>query len=318
MANAVVVALGQVNGAGLTDALFLKLFAGEVLSAFTEMCVTMDKHKIRNITTGKSATFPATWKMTAFYHTPGTEVNGQASNINERVINIDDLLIAPAFIANIDEAKNHFEVRAEYTRQCGIALANQWDKNVLQVGVLAASASATVTGGFGGTTLTSATTLYRTSATDLAAGIYAAAQTLAEKDVPIDHKRYCFVRPAQYYLIAQSTALQSRDFSTTNQMYDKGQITQIAGIPIVMNNHLPIIDLTASQNANMKNTYNADFSKVAALVMAESAVGTVKLMDLSVESEYQIQRQGTLIVAKYAVGTGILRPEAAVVLKTTT
>jgi hypothetical protein len=34
------------------------------------------------------------------------------------------------------------------------------------------------------------------------------------------------------------------------------------------------------------------------------------------ESEYQIWRQGTLMVAKYALGTGILRPEAAVELKT--
>jgi hypothetical protein len=37
-------------------------------------------------------------------------------------------------------------------------------------------------------------------------------------------------------------------------------------------------------------------------------------MDLAAESEYDIRRQGTLMVAKYAVGHGILRPEAAVEL----
>jgi hypothetical protein len=46
--------------------------------------------------------------------------------------------------------------------------------------------------------------------------------------------------------------------------------------------------------------------------MHESAVGTVKLMDLSMEGEYKIEYQGTLLVAKYAVGHGILRPESAV------
>lgn len=52
--------------------------------------------------------------------------------------------------------------------------------------------------------------------------------------------------------------------------------------------------------------------------MVPSAVGTVKLLDLAVEGEYQINRQGTLIVAKYAMGHGILRPECAIELSKAT
>ena len=52
--------------------------------------------------------------------------------------------------------------------------------------------------------------------------------------------------------------------------------------------------------------------EVRALVMTQDAVATVKLMDMSVESEYQINRQGTLIVSKYAMGHNVLRPAAAV------
>jgi hypothetical protein len=52
--------------------------------------------------------------------------------------------------------------------------------------------------------------------------------------------------------------------------------------------------------------------EVRALVMTMDAVATVKLMDLSVESEYQINRQGTLMVSKYAMGHNVLRPAAAV------
>lgn len=320
MANATPIRLGQVNSAGDENALFLKVFAGEVLGAFDEARVTADRHVIRNISSGKSASFPATWKVTASYHTPGTEIVGQTANANERVINIDNMLIAPVFIPNIDEAKNHYEVRSEYSKQCGEALANAWDKNVLQVGVLAARASATVTGGFGGTTLTSSTTLYRTSATDLAAGIYAGAQAFDEKDVPMNDEKAVFVRPAQYYLLAQSTALLNRDWTYgMGGNYATGQIVQVAGMPIIKTNHLPITDLTSSQDAtNMKNTYGADFSKTAALIMHKYAVGTVKLLDLAIESDYDIRRQGTLMVAKYAIGTGILRPECAIELKTTT
>jgi hypothetical protein len=50
------------------------------------------------------------------------------------------------------------------------------------------------------------------------------------------------------------------------------------------------------------------------IVAHPSAIGTVKLLDLATESEYQIERQGTLFVAKYAMGHGVLRPEASVVI----
>jgi hypothetical protein len=39
-------------------------------------------------------------------------------------------------------------------------------------------------------------------------------------------------------------------------------------------------------------------------------------MDLAMESEYDIRRQGTLMVAKYAMGHGIIRPACAIELKT--
>ena len=54
--------------------------------------------------------------------------------------------------------------------------------------------------------------------------------------------------------------------------------------------------------------------KVRGIVMHKDAVATVKLMDLSVESEYQINRQGTLLVAKYAMGHNVLRPAMSVLL----
>ena len=184
MANATVLQSGQNNLSGVSDALFLKMFGGEVMAAFETANVTMDKQMIRTISSGKSAQSPATGKVTAAYHTPGVEIVGQTSPVSERVIVIDDLLVSSVFLALIDEAKSHYDVRSEYSKQCGIALASQWDKNVLQNMILAARASATVTGGFGGTSLTSTGTLYRTSATDLAAGIYAAVQAMDEKDVP--------------------------------------------------------------------------------------------------------------------------------------
>lgn len=312
MANATTLNVGQVNGAGATDALFLKVFGGEVLTAFEEANKVMDKHMVRTISAGKSASFPATWKVNAGYHTPGSEIVGQSSNVNERVITIDDLLVSSVFLANIDEAKNHYDVRSVYAKEVGRALANNWDKNVLQSMVLAARASATVTGAFGGTALTSLTTLYKTSATDLAAGIYAAIQAMDEKDVPEGEEKFVFLKPAQYYMLAQSTALLNSDWAEGNGNYADGKILRIGGAGLVKTNHLPTSNITTGPVA-----YQGDFSRTAAVVCTKQAVGTVKLMDLAQEMEYDIRRQGTLIVAKYAVGHGILRPECSVELKTT-
>lgn len=315
MANATTLNIGQVNGAGATDALFLKLFSGEVLTAFETASVTRDKHMVRTISMGKSAAFPATWKVTGGYHTPGAEIVGQTSNVNERVITIDDLLISSVFIPNIDEAKSHFDYRSIYSNECGVFLGTNWDKNVLQVGLLAARASATVTGANGGTSLTSTTTLYRTSATDLVAGHFAAAQALDEKDVPQGQQRYSFLKPAQYYLLASTptTLLVNRDYVADNGDFSKGQMGEVAGIKLVKTNNLPTTNVATGPTA-----YQGDFTKTAALIMTDAAVGTVKLLDMQSEMDYDIRRQGTLIVAKYLMGHGILRPECAVELKTTT
>lgn len=313
MANATTLNIGQVNGAGASDALFLKVFSGEVLTAFETASVTRDKHFVRTIASGKSASFPATWKVTGGYHTPGAEIVGQASNVNERVITIDDLLLSSVFIPNIDEAKNHFDYRSIYSKECGVFLGSNWDKNILQVGLLAARASATVSGAFGGTSLTSTGTLYKTSATDLIAGHFAAAQALDEKDIPQTSTRYSFIKPAQYYLLAQAKDLVDRDFSEGNGNMAKAKVLEVAGCQLVKTNNLPTTNVATGPAA-----YQGDFSKSAALIMTSDAVGTVKLMDLQSEMDYDIRRQGTMIVAKYLMGHGILRPECSVELKTTT
>lgn len=308
MADATVTRLGQINGAGDTDALFLKVFSGEVLVAFHEEHKTMDKHMVREIQSGKSAQFPATWRVNASYHTPGAEITGQAVNASERVITIDDLLLADVFVDVLDEAKNHYDVRSIYSGETGFALANQWDKNVLQTGVLAARASATITGGDGGTTIVDADS--KTNAASLAASMFTAAQNLDDKKVPEREERYCFLKPAQYYLLAQDTTAINKDYNGLGS-YADGKIIRIAGFELVKTLNLPTTNI-----ATGPSKYQGDFTNTTCLLMNKRAVGTVKLLDLASEMAYDIRRQGWWIIAKYAIGHGILRPEAAVEIKT--
>ena len=83
----------------------------------------------------------------------------------------------------------------------------------------------------------------------------------------------------------------------------------------IWSTHVTNTGSTGSSSAARKTAYISDVSlRVRALVMTKDAVATVKLMDMSVESEYQINRQGTLIVSKYAMGHNVLRPACAVAL----
>ena len=318
MANATPSRLGAANGAAANfaqkNALFLKVFAGEVLTAFDETNVMKDLHVSRTISSGKSAQFPVTGKANAAYHVVGTPLLGtQNIKHNEIVVNIDDVLIADTFIANIDEAKNHYDVRAEYSRLLGMALAKQFDVRCLQLGVLAARGSATVTGGNGGTAITDSDAA--TNGASLAASIFAAAQAMDEKDVP-ENDRVAIVKPAQYYQLVQTTDVINRDFGGAG-VYADGTVLRVAGIQIVKSNNVPSSNV-ASATAGENNTYHGNFSTTVALVMQKSAIGTVKLMDLAVErtsGDFEIMYQGTLMAAKYAMGHGILRPECAVEIK---
>ena len=316
MANATVSRLGQVNASGAADALFLKVWAGEVLTSFEQYTVTADKHMVRSIPSGKSAQFPVMGRSAASYHTVGNEIVGTALNHNEKVITINDLLISHHFLAEIDDAKNHYDVRSVYTTEMGRALAFQMDKHVLQMMVAAAKTSTANVGDSGyasGTIITS--TNAGTVANDLIAAIFDAAEALDDAYVPSED-RFCFLKPDDYYMLANATNAINVDFSGRGSIAD-GTVASIAGIQLIKTPHLPTANIsgTGTDAGGAAGAQVVDARNTIAIVAHPSCVGTVKLMDLAVESEYDIRRQGTLMVAKYAMGHGVLRPEAAVQIR---
>ena len=123
MADMNVSRLGQANQAGDAWNLFLKKFGGEVLTAYEDANITDGKVMERNIDSGKSAQFPAIGKIGAGYHTPGQQIMGRQVSHNEVVITVDGQLISDAFVANIDEMMNHYEVRAPYSMEMGSPVA---------------------------------------------------------------------------------------------------------------------------------------------------------------------------------------------------
>tara|TARA_R100001509_G_scaffold35067_1_gene18535 strand:- start:2539 stop:3519 length:981 start_codon:yes stop_codon:yes gene_type:complete len=324
MANASPVSVGKVNAGGSEDALFLKVFAGEVLTSFERASATEGADMVRAIASGKSAQFPVMGRISAAYHTPGTEITGSDVNHNEKVITINDLLISSVFLSNIEEAKNHYDVRGAYSSEIGRALAFQKDKHILQT---IGQAAKTTTANVGDTNYPTGTVLTNTniaSATDATAAnamieeLFSAAKALDDNYVPKEGRK-CFLRTEEYYKLANATNAINVDFSGNGSIAE-GRVQRIAGIDLIPVPHFVSSNVTTGADAGSATQGGStpqavDLSNFVALVCHPSAVGTVKLMDLAVESEYDIRRQGTLMVAKYAMGHGVLRPEAAVGIK---
>ena len=126
-----------VNNAGAdARALFLKLYAGEGLTAFQSKNIMMPLHRVRTISKGKSAQFPMTGKYRdASYHTPGAEIVPTASKQGERIVSVDDLLVNAQFVPNIDEAMSHYDIRSVYTQEAGFGLGKVADQNILRLAI---------------------------------------------------------------------------------------------------------------------------------------------------------------------------------------
>ena len=352
MSNANPSRLGQVNydgtlpNTGDVNKLFLKVFSGEILTTFEEQNVMKDLHMVRTIQNGKSAQFPVTGIADAKYHTAGQNIadstNGYLSAIKhaERTISIDDVLISSTFIANIDELKNHYDVRSIYAKELGKALAKRFDIATMKTLCAAARGTSEIGGADGsilgegaGNSLFATSTAAGTppTAAELIDALYGVAETLDGKDVS-DEGRFAILRPADYYTLitadnsaVTASAAANRDFGGTGNIAT-GKISQVAGINLVKSNHLEtisVVETSQDQGDDAVNNapfgaasngtgYNADLSATRILAGTKEAIGTVKLLDLATESEYQISRQGTLFVAKYAMGHGVLRPECAV------
>lgn len=331
MADATPSRLGQINGAGDALALFLKVFSGEVLTTFTREAVYRPLHLTRTIASGKSAQFPTTGIITGYTHNPGDEILGNRINADERVINIEGLLIAPAFVPNIDEAMNHYDYRGIYSDAIALALSKSYDQDVGRTFSNAArQTTPNVKGVFLNDTLASTETnaLFGTDGPTLFNGIYDGMVTLDQRDIPMSD-RNIIVDPLRYSLLVKSEKPIDRRFNPDGSLggYASGTVEMIRGGRITRTNNYPgLNDFTGWTTVGGVPTYvgtgggvnpyqpasrQHDYSTSRAQIAHRSVAGTVALQDVTMEGEYDMRRQGWLMIGKYLTGHDWLRPEGA-------
>lgn len=316
--------LGQANLSGTDTALFLKMFSGQVLTTYETACVFSKLVRSATIGSGKSFQFPAIGRADADYHVRGESIYDVTKNYlnniehGERVINVDRPLLSSVFTDRWEEMVNHYETAAIYAKELGDALARKEDKQLLQLIIKAARSGATLT------STQSAAPLDRTgdvltdaamATTALKAHILEAMQILVEKDVPMN-ELILAVKPAQYYYLMDEGSLINLDYGGAgNGSRAEGTIYKAYGFRVVMTNHMPSTVIAAATGE--LNDYAGDFTDTVAVAFHPSCVGSVKRQGVTIEREYNVERQGDLVVAKVIQGHGILRPECAVELATT-
>lgn len=306
--------LGQINAAGDDQALFLDVFGGEVLTRFETAVNLKDKQMIRTLTEGKSARFPATFKVDTAYHTPGDEILGQNVKHNEITISIDDILIADTFVADFDELVNHYDVRSIYSSEIGNALAVAYDRNVARTILRASRGAELFAGDGGGAAITNAA--LNSDSDVLFDAISQAKEDMESADVPVDQVPvYAAIKPALWYLIARSDKAINRDTSGTDGSVAKSVLETVDGVEIVRSNAYPF-GIDDSANADIPTAQRINMTNTVGMVWTPMAAGTVQLMDVMTEVHPDPRRLGTLMYGKYLVGHGPLRAKCARELRT--
>ena len=304
---------GKNLSAGERDALFMKVFSGEVLTAFARNTVMMSRHQVRTIDHGKSASFAVMGRTRAKYLAPGYSLDDQRKKFEhtEKVIAIDGLLTADCLITDIDDAMNHYDVRVEYSRQLGEALAQSADCAIINELANMAAKDATVKenipdNGTGadkvkgtGKAFEFATGLDLSQSAEygnkIIEGLLAARAAFTKNYVPMGD-RYCLLTPEGYSALIKALMPDSANYQA---LFDpnSGKLQTICGFEVIEVPHLLNDGVDGKHPLSEKYTG----AGLQGIVFHRSAVGTVKLKDLAMERARRAEYQADQIIAKYAI-----------------
>ena len=310
---------GAKQNTGDQLALFLKVFSGEVLTAFTRASKVMNNHMIKTIDSGKSTSFPVIGRGKAHYLPAGSNLDDLREAIphNEVVINIDGLLTSDVLITDIYEAMNHYDVRGEYAKQLGEALAIAADgATVAEIAKLVKANTENITGLGKGVvvekTITGGAGINYETGKAVIDGLLEMKAKWTTQYVP-EEERFAYITPEVESAIITSKDAINRDYGAVASIVD-GNIDKLCGFKIIA---VPHLKAGGADKTGMLGTapegheFPTDYAGALAVCAHRTAVATVKLKDLQLEHARRPELQADMIIAKNAVGHGGLRPEAS-------
>lgn len=268
----------------------------------------------------KSAQFPVFGRATAAYLKPGKSLDDLRENIPgaEKIIQIDGLLTTSQLIGDLDEALTHFDVRGEYSKQMGEALAQASDGAVLtEVAKMVVANKENLTGLGKGEILTTKMDAADIGVTQkmglkLVEMLLNVKTKMSQNYVPAN-ERYVFMTPTGVNALVASLVAINHDYGAVATITE-GNVLRVAGFDIIETPHLTaggaaVNDGVIQGEGHVFPTQYKD--NCVFIAMHRTAVGTVKLKDLAIERARRAEYQADMLVASYAMGHGGLRPEAA-------
>ncbi|MDB4225465.1 hypothetical protein N9778_00385 [Hyphomicrobiales bacterium] len=215
-------------------------------------------------------------------------------------------------------------MRSIISKEMGAALAKTFDKNVFRQLLLAAreTGSSPFPGGSSVADAALAATNGVYNGIDWIDAIREANLTLFNKDVPEDMPRYLAVKAEVFDAIKYAKdangqyLVLNRDFGAdaAGGIQARAEKIVIDGVTVCKSRNIPATDESAATDVYSK--YRGDFSTTEGVMWCPQAVATVKLLDISMETERDVRRLEDFMVSKMFCGHGTMRPEMAIELKT--
>lgn len=300
---------GATSGATLTRDVLL-----EVKEAFDRQNKFMDKIEVKTIESGHGAQFIIGGKDTyALAKTQGrsgastaigADIDVNDVKMDQRLINIDDLVYDARRIDGKEEKMAEYDVRSPITNMIGSVLAQKIDSLIVTKLGLACEATGVAGNPNAPAVIVNATIASGSTAKDrgnaLAEAVFKA--TAALRKVDNFNEPWLAIEPDQYADLVQSDRAVSVDYTSGNGGFDSGKVLKVGGAMVFETNHL---------------SFASNIEGIKGIVFTKEAVGLVKLQDITTEVNYDFNKFATLMSGRYAIGCGVLRPECCIAIAST-
>lgn len=299
------VTVGQNNGSGTDRELFQQKAATDVLKYFKDTNVAKELVTNDRIESGKSKSFPVVGNATAASRDESTltELDLQTLKSTERVIAIEDLVVAHSWISDLDEAMAHYNAKSAHIESIGRALAKKVDEDiiakVIEAGRIVDASAATAAGLkafdddiFTSVALTENAGIPTMTGAQVQAKMAEAMTEFRDKDA-VGQPVY-MLRPQAYFALLNNSA--QTGLTWVDDPYaQSGKVPMVLGSKVVYSPHFPAVDAVTASAEN-----------IVGVLFAKESVGCLELLSVSIRTDYIPQRLADLMTGKMALGYGIL------------
>lgn len=295
---------GQKLRAGDDRALFARMAARDVITAYDETYAFANEVTDHTIETGRSKVIPIIGRTNnAQDHIPGEIILGGTEEHNEVELVLDNMTYDSKFIPEIDELMAQYSLSAPYTKNLGNNLASTSNDRAIRTMILA---SRETVAPYTGAPLPSFAfhANMATDASKLEDAAFAGVENNAKYNIGGGDPTF-WLPWKQYLLLSRYTGIDSKITSGSGNRA-QGTTGAVAGIMPKGANFIPNTNITTGLAK-----YRGDFTPTVGIITNSLAVARLKRRAMRFTIKDQPDRLGTLMIASQLEGYNKYRCECA-------